>query len=70
MDSNLNMPNAVHSLKMYFPIYSHSLAVSHVICFLKPLKILNIKISSTSLVHAHYMFRTRLVISCVPKIVD
>jgi hypothetical protein len=30
------------------------LAVSHATCFLKPSKVLNVKISSASLVYAHY----------------
>jgi hypothetical protein len=36
------------------------LAVSHAPCFLKPSKVLNVKISSTSVVYAHYMFQPKL----------
>jgi hypothetical protein len=38
------------------------LAGLHVTCFLKPLKVVNFKISSTSLVYAHYLFQPTLVI--------
>jgi hypothetical protein len=49
-------------LNLLFYIYSYSLSISHAIWFLKPSKALNVKISSTSLLYAHYMFQLTFVI--------
>jgi hypothetical protein len=46
-----------------YKIYScYLLSVSHETCFLKPVEVLNVKISSESMVYANYMFRPTLLI--------
>jgi hypothetical protein len=46
------------------------LAILHAICFSKPLEVLNFKISSTSLVYTHFIFRPTLVVFRYCKIAD
>jgi hypothetical protein len=62
LHSNFLLPIIIYS--------TQTLAVLSATCFLKHLKVLNVKISSPSLMHVYYMFRWTLIISNVSKIAE